>query len=136
MITLIRWLLIVVGLVLVSACEFSGTFTSAQLGPLKFYKDEEGKFETSTFSPNDNIYIKASVSNVPSGGITLRYRIFPEGQEAPAMEKYIEVPEDGVATFTLTPNSQEGMRLGKFRTEVSRLVTVEEKTNGTYIVQR
>jgi hypothetical protein len=104
---------------------------------LKFYKDPEGKIEAHTFAPRDKVYIRTFVSNVPKDGLTLRWRIFSQGEKdaPPELEKYIYVPSDDTVTFTLTPNPG-GMTPGKFRVEVNMLLTAVAKANGTYAVEQ
>jgi hypothetical protein len=131
----LKWFLIIAGLILASACEFSGAVTSAKLTPLKFYKDKTSEIEIATFSPSDTVYAKTFASNVPKEGITVRFRVFVESQEAPVGEWYIEVAKDGVVWFHM--NKDDGIPPGKYRIEASRLLTVgEQAEKGTVVVAK
>jgi hypothetical protein len=137
--TTFRWLLVTLVVIVVSACEFSGTVTSVQISAVKLTKDKEGKIETTTFAPSDKeVYARAHVSNVPSDGITLRFRVFADGvQGAPQgsvlLETFLELSTDDNVTFTMTA-PDAGWPPGKYRIEISRLLAAEGKTKAAFTV--
>src|SRR5687767_4813607 len=115
-------------LTLGSACSF----TTANISSLKLSKDKEGATETNGFAPNDAIYARATVSNVPSK-VTLKFRLFTEdveGQQANApvtqFDTSIEMPRSGVGTYSLTPPTR-GWPPGKYRIEVAMLIESGEQ---------
>jgi hypothetical protein len=126
-----RWCLtLVLGMLLVTASACS--FTTAHISSLKLSKDKEGNTEASTFAPGDSIYALAPVSNVPSK-VTLKFRLItekvegqPENAPVTKFDTSIDMPSDGVGTFSLTPPSA-GWPAGKYRIDVSMLIESGEQ---------
>jgi hypothetical protein len=126
-----RWsvtILAVLTLAFVSACSF----TTANISSLKLSKDKEGKSETTTFAPSDSIYALATVSNVPSK-VSLKFRLFtedvvgqPKNQPVPQFDVSIDLPSDGVGTYSLTPPSA-GWPAGKYRIDAAMLIESGEQ---------
>jgi hypothetical protein len=138
-----RWSVAVVAMLMlavVSACSF----TTANISSLKLSKDKEGTIAATDFAPNDSIYAKATVSNVPSK-VTLKFRVFTEDVEGqpknapvPNFDKSFDVPSDGYVDYYLTPPTA-GWPSGKYRIEVAMLVeSGEQKDQKTvsYTVSR
>jgi hypothetical protein len=107
-------------LTVASACSF----TTANISSLKLSKAKDGASETNTFAPNDTIYALGTVSNVPSK-VTLKFRLFTEDVEGqpkntpvPNFDISIEMPSDGVGTYTLSP-PPAGWPVGKYRIETT-----------------
>jgi hypothetical protein len=126
-----RWCLTLgLGMILFTANACS--FTTANISSFKLSKDKEGKTEASTFAPRDSIYALATVSNVPSK-VTLKFRLItekvegqPENAPVPKFDTSIDMPSDGVGTFSLTPPTA-GWPAGKYRIEVSMHVESGEQ---------
>lgn len=126
-----RWSVAVVAaliLAIASACSF----TTANISGLKLSKDKEGKSATNTFAPSDSIYALATVSNVPSK-VTLKFRLFtedvvgqPKNEPVPQFDISIEMPSDGVGTYSLTP-PPAGWPAGKYRIDVAMLIESGEQ---------
>lgn len=101
----------------VLACSAS----TANLSNLKLSTDKSGSPEASTFSPTDTIYGVATVSNAP-GKVKVKGRLVIDdvpGQQAgpvPGLEKTLELPGSGTATYTFTPPPQ-GWPKGKYKVE-------------------
>ena len=113
---------------LASACSF----TTANIRSLKLSKDKDGKSETNTFARGDAIYAKAIVANVPSK-VTLKFRLFtekvegqPENSPVSQFDVSIDMPEDGVGTYSLSPPPQ-GWPVGKYRIECAMLIQSGEQ---------
>ena len=102
----------------VIACSAS----TANLSSLKLSTDKSGSPEASKFSPTDTIYSVATVSNAP-GKVKVKGRLVIEdvpGQEAgpsPGLEKTLDLPGSGTATYTFTP-PPDGWPKGKYKVEV------------------
>lgn len=101
------------------ACNYSAS--TANISGLKIGKDEKVTSETSSFASGDTIYAVATVSNVPDKvKVTGRLVIDDvEGQEkgpVPGLEKTVELPSDGTASFNFTPST--GWPKGKYKIEV------------------
>jgi hypothetical protein len=99
---------------------------------LKLSKDKEGNSEANTFAPDDAIYARATVSNVPSK-VTLKFRLItekvegqPENAPVTKFDTSIDMPQDGVGTFSLTPPTA-GWPAGKYRIEVNMLIESGEQ---------
>ena len=102
----------------VIACSAS----TANLSSLKLSTDKSGSPEASTFSSGDTIYGVATVSNAP-GKVKVKGRLVVEdveGQQSgpvPGLEKTLELPGSGTATYTFTPPPR-GWPAGKYKVEV------------------
>lgn len=100
------------------ACSAS----TANLSSLKLSTDKSGSPEASTFSTNDTIYAVGTVSNAP-GKVKVKGRLVADGAEGlesgpiPGLEKTLELPGSGTATYTFTPPPQ-GWPKGKYKVEV------------------
>ena len=111
------------GLFAVLACNFNAT--TANLSSLKLSKDKSGSPEASGFAATDTVYSVAEVSNAP-GKIKVKGRLAfedVEGQQAgpvPGLEKTLDLPGSGTATFTFTP-PPSGWPKGKYKVEVFML---------------
>lgn len=103
----------------VLACSAS----TANLSSLKLSTDKSGSPEAGTFSPTDTIYAVATVSNAP-GKVKVKGRLVVEdvpGQQAgpaPGLEKTLDLPGSGTATYTFTPPPQ-GWPKGKYKVETT-----------------
>src|ERR1700694_3184668 len=101
----------------VLACSAS----TANLSSLKLSTDKSGSPESSTFGPTDTIYAVGTVSNAP-GKVKVKGRLVIEdvpGQQAgpaPGLEKTLELPSSGTATYTFTP-PPDGWPKGKYKVE-------------------
>lgn len=101
------------------ACNYSAS--TANISGLKIGKDKDVTSETSSFASGDTIYAVATVSNVPDKvKVTGRLVVDDvEGQEkgpVPGLEKTVELPSDGTASFNFTPST--GWPKGKYKIEV------------------
>jgi hypothetical protein len=126
-----RWYL-TLGLAMILVTANACSFTTANIRSLKLSKDKEGNTEASTFAPDDSIYARAVVSNVPSK-VTLKFRLItekvegqPENAPVPKFDTSIDMPSDGVGTYSLTP-PPAGWPAGKYRIEVGMLVESGEQ---------
>ena len=105
------------------ACNFSAS--TANLSGLKLGKDKEVASETSSFAPNDTVYAVATVSNAP-GAVKVRGRLVVDNVEGeqpgpiPGLEKTLDLPGDGTATYTFTP-PPSGWPKGKYKVEAVML---------------
>lgn len=124
------WILALATLLLIAASACS--FTTANISSLKLSKNEDGSNETTTFAPNDVIYARATVSNVPSK-IKLKWRLFtekvqgqPENAPVPTFDTSVDLERDGTGTYTLTPGPK-GWPPGAYRIEVEMLVESGEQ---------
>jgi hypothetical protein len=115
-------------LVWASGCSF----TTANISSLKLSKDKEGTNETSSFTPRDSIYARAAVSNVPSK-VTLKFHLIvedvegqPKNMPLPQFDVSIDMPSDGVGTYSLTPPTA-GWPVGKYRIDVAMLIESGEQ---------
>jgi hypothetical protein len=112
-------LLIFVGL----ACNFSAS--TANISGLKLGKNEAVTSETSSFAASDTVYAVATISNAP-GAVKVRGRLVisaVEGEESgpvPGLEKTIDLPGSGTATYTFSP-PPSGWPKGKYKVEVIML---------------
>jgi len=101
------------------ACSAS----TANLSSLKLSTDKSGSPEASTFSPSDTIYGVATVSNAP-GKVKVRGRLLADDAEGlqagpiPGLEKTLELPGSGTATYSFTPPPQ-GWPKGKYKVETT-----------------
>ena len=126
-----KWCLTLgLGIILITANSCS--FTTAHVSSFKLSKDKEGNTEASTFAPDDSIYALATVSNVPSK-VTLNFRLItekvegqPENAPVPKFDTSLDLPTDGVGTFSLTP-PPAGWPAGHYRIEVSMLIQSGEQ---------
>jgi hypothetical protein len=126
-----RWSLVVcaaLALAVASACSF----TTANIKSLKLSKDKGGATEANTFAPSDSIYAFATVANVPSK-VTVKFRLFTEDVEGqpknapvPNFDISVDLPSDGVATYSLTP-PPAGWPVGKYRVEANMLIESGEQ---------
>ena len=101
----------------VIACSAS----TANLSSLKLSTDKSGSPEASTFSPTDTIYGVATVSNAP-GKVKVEGRLVADDVDGlkagpiEGLEKTLELPGSGTATYTFTPPPQ-GWPKGKYKVE-------------------
>jgi hypothetical protein len=131
-------------IVLAAAVSASCSFTTANISELKLSKDKEGKTATTDFSPRDEIYALATVSNVPSK-VTLKFRLItekvegqPENQPVAKFDTSIEMPRDGIGTYSLSPPTA-GWPAGKYRIEVTMHIESGEQKDSesaTFTVSR
>ena len=138
-----RWSL-VTGAALILAISSACSFTTANISGLKLSKDKEGNSETNTFAPTDSIYALATVSNVPSK-VTLKFRLITEDVEGqpknapvPNVDTSIDLPSDGLGTFSLTPPTA-GWPVGKYRVETTMHIESGEQKDqeaATFTVSR
>ncbi|MFL6332932.1 MAG: hypothetical protein ACJ754_06255 [Pyrinomonadaceae bacterium] len=105
------------------ACNFSAS--TANISDLKLGKDQTASQPTSTFAATDTIYAVATISNAP-GAVKVKGRLAfedVEGEQAgpiPGLEKTLDLPGSGTATYTFTPPSS-GFPKGKYKIEVFML---------------
>jgi hypothetical protein len=105
-------------LAILMACSF----TTAKLSSLKIGKDKTVSSETSSFAPNDTIYVVGTVENAP-GAVKVKGLLAFEdvsGEQAgpiPGLEKTLDLPGSGTATYTFTP-PPSGWPKGKYKIEV------------------
>jgi len=105
--------------VIVLACSMS----TANLSSLKVSKEKGATSETSSFGPNDTIYVVGTVSNAP-GKVKVKGLLAFEdvaGQTAgpiPGLEKTLDLDGSGTATYTFTP-PPAGWPAGKYKVEVT-----------------
>ena len=105
------------------ACNFSAS--TANISGLKLGKDKDVTAETSTFAATDTVYGLATISNAP-GAVKVRGRLAidkVEGEQSgpiPGLEKTLDLPGSGTATFTFSPPSA-GWPKGKYKIEVFML---------------
>jgi hypothetical protein len=99
-----------------SACSF----TTANISSLKLSKEKGGTTEASTFAPDETIYARATVSNVPSK-VTLKIQFITEDVEGqpknapvPSFDKSFDLPSDGYVDYYVSPPPQ-GWPEGKYR---------------------
>ena len=106
-------------LAIVVACSMS----TANLSGLKVGKDKSVSSETSNFGPNDTVYAIGTVANAP-GAVKVKGLLAFEdvaGQTPgpiPGLEKTLDLPGSGTATFTFTP-PPDGWPKGKYKIEVT-----------------
>jgi len=106
-------------MVVVLACSMS----TANLSSLKVSKEKGATSETSSFGPNDTIYVVGTVSNAP-GKVKVKGLLAFEdvaGQTAgpiPGLEKTLDLDGSGTATYTFTP-PPAGWPAGKYKVEVT-----------------
>ena len=102
------------------ACNFSAS--TANISGLKLGKDKDVTAETSSFAATDTVYGLATISNAP-GAVKVRGRLAidqVEGEQSgpiPGLEKTLDLPGSGTATFTFSPPSA-GWPKGKYKVEV------------------
>lgn len=106
-------------LAILIACSFS----TANLSSVKIGKDKAVSSETSSFAPNDTIYVVGTVGNAPGKVKVKGLLAFEdvEGEKAgpiPGLEKTLDLPGDGTATYTFTPPTA-GWPKGKYKVEVT-----------------
>jgi hypothetical protein len=111
-----------------SACSF----TTANIRSLKLSQDKEGKTETSSFKPQDTIYARAVISNVPSK-VTVKLRFITEKVEGqtenaavPQFDKSFDLPSDGDVTYFVSP-PPAGWPVGKYRIEATMFIESGEQ---------
>lgn len=106
-------------LAILVACSYS----TANISSLKIGKDKAVSSESSSFAPNDTIYAVGTVANAP-GKVKVKGLLAFEdvaGEQAgpiPGLEKTLELPGDGTATYTFTP-PPTGWPQGKYKIEVT-----------------
>jgi hypothetical protein len=102
------------------ACNFSAS--TANISDLKVARDEAGTQQTSSFEPGNTVYAVATISNAP-GAVKVTGRLViedVEGEEKgpiPGLEKTLDLPGSGTATYTFTPPAS-GFPKGKYKVEV------------------
>ena len=106
-------------LAILIACSYS----TVNLSSLKIGKDKTVSSESSSFARNDTIYAVAAVANAPGAVKVKGLLAFEdvEGEKAgpiPGLEKTIDLPGSGTATYTFTPPTS-GWPKGKYRIEVT-----------------
>ena len=106
-------------LLVILACSMS----TANLSSLKVSKDKAGSSETSTFGPNDTVYVVGTVSNAPGKVKVKGLLAFDDvaGQQPgpiPGLEKTLDLEGSGTATYTFTP-PPAGWPKGKYKVEVT-----------------
>jgi hypothetical protein len=105
------------------ACNFSAS--TANISDLKLGKDQAASQQTSSFAATDTIYAVATISNAP-GAVKVRGLLAIEDVEGensgpiPGLEKTLDLPGSGTATYTFTPPSG-GFPKGKYKVEVFML---------------
>jgi hypothetical protein len=105
------------------ACNFSAS--TANISDLKLGKDQAASQATSTFAGTDTVFAVATISNAP-GAVKVKGRLAIEdvaGEQAgpiPGLEKTLDLPGSGTATYTFTPPSG-GFPKGKYKVEVFML---------------
>jgi hypothetical protein len=111
------------------ACNFSAS--TANISDLKLGKDQAATQQTTTFAPADTVYAVATISNAP-GAVKVTGRLAIEdvaGEEKgpiPGLEKTLDLPGSGTATYTFTP-PPSGFPKGKYKVEVHMLNEAGEK---------
>jgi hypothetical protein len=117
-----RFHLFAVGLVaaVLAGCSVS----SATLGDLVTAKDKEAKTKTTTFAPNDTIWLFAPGKFLP-GKVSMKLKTFAEKVEGqpphtalPNFEGAFDLPSDGSVSFNLTP-PPTGWLNGQYLLEVT-----------------
>jgi hypothetical protein len=99
--------------------------TTANLSSVKISKDKSGSPETSSFGPEDTIYVVGTVSNAP-GKVKVKGALAfedVEGQKPgpiPGLEKTLDLEGSGTATYTFTP-PPSGWPKGKYKVEVTMM---------------
>ena len=106
-------------LVIVLACSMS----TANLSSVKVSKDKTGLSETSSFGPNDTVYVVGTVSNAPGKVKVKGLLAFDDvaGQQPgpiPGLEKTLDLEGSGTATYTFTP-PPDGWPKGKYKVEAT-----------------
>ncbi len=105
------------------ACKFSAS--TANISGLKLGKDQKVTAEASSFAASDTVYALATVSNAP-GAVKVTGRLVIDdvkGQQkgpVPGMEKTLDLPGSGAATYTFTP-PPSGWPKGKYKVEALML---------------
>ncbi|HMH45163.1 MAG TPA: hypothetical protein VK557_16865 [Pyrinomonadaceae bacterium] len=97
--------------------------STANLSSLKVSKDKAGSSETSSFGPNDTIYVVGTAANAPGKVKVKGLLAFDDvaGQTAgpiPGLEKTLDLEGSGTATYTFTP-PPDGWPKGKYKVEVT-----------------
>jgi len=97
--------------------------STANLSSLKVSKDKAGSSETSTFGPNDTVYVVGTASNAPGKVKVKGLLAFDDvaGQQPgpiPGLEKTLDLEGSGTATYTFTP-PPDGWPKGKYKVEVT-----------------
>ncbi|HEU5237909.1 MAG TPA: hypothetical protein VFU37_12300 [Pyrinomonadaceae bacterium] len=106
-------------LLVLLACNLS----TVRLSSLKIGKDKAVSSESSTFEPNQTVYVIGEVSNAP-GKVKVKGLLAIEDVEGqkpgpiPGLEKTLELDGSGTATYSFTP-PPEGWPKGKYKIEVT-----------------
>lgn len=118
-----RWNLILgLGVIVIAALACNYSASTANISDLKLGKDKDISQATSNFAQTDTIYAVATISNSP-GAVKVKGRLVIEdvaGEQSgpvPGLEKTIDLPSDGTATYTFTP-PPNGFPKGKYKVEV------------------
>ena len=105
------------------ACSFSAS--TANISDLSLAKDQAATQKTNSFAATDTVYAVATISNAP-GAVKVKGRLAIEdvqGEESgpiPGLEKTLDLPGSGTATYTFTP-PPSGFPKGKYKVEVFML---------------
>lgn len=116
---------LMLGLAVFVVAALACSYSSANLSSLKVGKDRAVAQEVTSFSPGDTIYGVAEVSNAP-GKVKVTGRLHSEGIEGvengplPGLEKTLDLPGSGTATYTFTP-PPSGWPPGKYKLEALML---------------
>ena len=97
-------------LLVILACSMS----TANLSSLKVSKDKAGSSETTSFGPNDTMYVVGTVANAP-GKVKVKGSL---AGPIPGLEKTLDLEGSGTATYTFTP-PPAGWPKGKYKVEVT-----------------
>jgi hypothetical protein len=106
-------------LLVLLACNLS----TVRLSSLKIGKDKSVSSESSTFEPNQTVYVIGEVSKAP-GKVKVKGLLAIEDVEGqkpgpiPGLEKTLELDGSGTATYSFTP-PPEGWPKGKYKIEVT-----------------
>jgi hypothetical protein len=104
------------------AVALACNMTTANISSVKVGKDKAATQETTSFGPNDTVYVVATIGNSP-GKMKVKGRMDfddVEGQKPgpiPGLEKTLDLDGSGTATYSFTP-PPEGWPKGKYKVEV------------------
>ena len=99
------------------------SFSTVNISSLKIGKDKAVSAESSSFAPNDTVYVVGTVANAP-GAVKVKGALAVEdvaGQQPgpiSGLEKTLDLPGSGTATYTFTPPAS-GWPKGKYKIEVT-----------------
>jgi hypothetical protein len=110
------------GLLLFAALACNYSASTANISSVKLGKNQTVSQEASGFGAGETVYAVATISNAP-GAVKVKGRLViedVEGQERgpiPGLEKTLDLPGSGTATFTFSP-PPSGWPEGKYKVEV------------------